>query len=227
MSDSNFTRNALTPEEIAVFDSVAADSRLPNGEYKVHDYRVKFTPDFVSGGFSYDTFFGLRGQSVFAFSDYTGDHQIYLLTDLVNTIDQSNLQLYYFYNRMKMNIGLGVFHTKNYYIDNYDHLFSDRLYGVQSAFSYPFSKFFRAEFSASQIFIDRKFHDYNDTRPNRSTKASTATFSLVQDNILWGVTGPLNGRRSRLDISGAIDFFDNPFDRLRRIISAIDNDKIL
>jgi Tol biopolymer transport system component len=199
--------NTLSPKEQAAFDSVANNNRLPSGEYKVHNYRVKFTPDFVSGGFSYDTFFGLRGQSIFAFSDYTGDHQIYLLTDLVNTIDQSNIQMYYFYNRMKMNMGVGVFHTKNFYIDAFDHLFSDRLYGFQGYFSLPFSQFFRAELLASQYFIDRKFHDSNDLRENRSTRTTTGTFSLVQDNILWGVTGPLNGRRSRLDISAAFDIF--------------------
>ena len=207
VTDSSLTGNMLTPEEMAVFDSVAQNSLLPNGEFRVHNYRVKFTPDFVSGGFSYDTFFGLRGQSVFAFSDYTGDHQIFLITDLVNTIDQSNLQLYYFYNRMRLNFGIGAFHTKNYYIDSYDHLFSDRLYGLQSSFSLPFSKFFRAELLVSQIFIDRRFHDGNDPRTDRSTKATVASFSLVQDNILWGITGPLNGRRSRLDFSGATDLF--------------------
>ena len=201
--------NYITPEEQAVFDSIASNNMLPSGEYKVYDYRVKFTPDFVSGGFSYDTFFGLRGQSVFAFSDYTGDHQILLVTDLVNTIDQSNIQLYYFYNRMKYNIGLGMFHTKNYYIDNQDHLFSDRLYGAQAYFALPFSKFTRAEFMASQFFIDRNFHDDDDLREKRSTKATVATLSLVQDNIIWGVTGPLNGRRSRINLSGAKDFFDN------------------
>lgn len=31
---------------------------------------------------------------------------------------------------------------------------------------------------------------------------------MVKDNILWGITGPLNGRRARIDINGAI----NPFD---------------
>ncbi len=207
VTDTTKSGNFLSTEELAVFDSVSQNSLLPNGEYKVQDYRVKFTPDFVSGGFSYDTFFGLRGQSVFAFSDYTGDHQLFLVTDLVNTIDQSNLQLYYFYNKMRLNIGVGAFHTKNYYINNDNHLFSDRMYGVQSSFTLPFSMFFRAELTASQIFIDRKFHDANDTTSNRSTKVTTAAFSLVQDNILWGITGPLNGRRSRLDISGATDLF--------------------
>jgi len=190
------------------FDSIATVSVLPSGEYKVHDYKVKFTPDYVNGGFSYDTFFGLRGQSAFVFSDYLGDHQIYLITDLVNTIDQTNIQLYYFYNKKRTNLGVGVFHTKNYYYDSNDFLFSDRFYGFQGYLSRPFSKFLRFEAYASQYFIDRKYHDAIDPRPDRSSKVTTAGIGLVQDNIVWGITGPLNGRRSRLDLEAAIDLFD-------------------
>jgi hypothetical protein len=36
-----------------------ADER---GEYDVLKYKTRFTPDYVAGGVSYDTFFGLRGQ---------------------------------------------------------------------------------------------------------------------------------------------------------------------
>lgn len=206
-TESTKRRDLVRPEESNVFDSIAGSNTLPSGEFKVYDYKVKFTPDYVSGGFSYDTFFGLRGQSVFVFSDYLGDHQIFLLTDLVNTIDQTNFQLYYLYNRLRTNLGVGAFHTKNFYIDGYDFLFSDRFYGFQGYVARPFSKFLRVEALASQYFIDRKYHDEADPRENRSSKITTAGISLVHDNIIWGITGPLNGRRSRLDIEGAIDLF--------------------
>jgi Tol biopolymer transport system component len=208
VSDStNIGRHRL-PEEQAVFDSVASHNRLPNGEFKVHNYRVKFTPDYVNGGFSYDTFFGLQGQSVFVFSDYLGNHQIYLLTDLVNTIDQTNFQLYYFYNRMRVDLGIGIFHSKNYYIDANDFLFSDRFYGAQGYASLPFSMFSRVELGVSQFFIDRSYRDFNDPRPDRSSRVTMATLSHVKDNILWGITGPLNGQRSRIDLTGAANLFD-------------------
>ena len=210
-SDVSFERETprrAEKEKTNVFDSVASINTLPSGEFKVHDYKVKFTPDYVNGGFSYDTFFGLQGQSVFVFSDYLGDHQIYLVTDLVNTIDQTNLQVYYLYNKLRTNYGIGAFHTKNYYLDNNDFLFSDRFYGFQGYLSRPFSTFFRVEAFASQYFIDRKYHDAIDPRPNRSSKVTTAAIGLVQDNIIWGITGPLNGRRSRLDLEGAIDLFN-------------------
>ncbi|MDX9856471.1 MAG: hypothetical protein RBT76_01635 [candidate division Zixibacteria bacterium] len=196
-------------EEPASFDSIPP--RLPSGEYQIQKYKVKFTPDFVGGGLSYDTFFGLRGQSYFVFSDYLGNHQIYLATDLVNTIDQSNVQLFYFNYRKRINWGIGGFHTKNFYLDNNDFLFSDRFYGLQAYFSRPFSIFSRLQLSLSQYFIDRKYYDEPD--PNfgndRSSKVTTADFSWITDNILWGNTGPVNGRRAKVSVNAGVNLFDS------------------
>lgn len=192
--------------EPASFDSISPPSST--GDYKIKKYKVKFTPDFVGGGFAYDTFFGLRGQSYFVFSDYLGNHQIYVATDLVNTIDQSFIQAYYFYNKRRTNVGVGLFHTKNYYLDSHDFLFSDRLYGLQLLFSRPFSVFSRLEFIASQYFIDREYLDFYDLRPDRSSKVTTGELAYVADNIIWGITGPVNGRRAKVSLSGGVNFFD-------------------
>ncbi|MCB2230755.1 hypothetical protein KQH82_08575 [bacterium] len=203
------TEYRTTPmEEPASFDSIPP--RLPSGEYQIQKYKVKFTPDFVGGGLSYDTFFGLRGNSYFVFSDYLGNHQIYVATDLVNTIDQSNVQVFYFNYKNRINWGVGAFHTKNYYEDNNNFLFSDRFYGFQAYFSRPFSIFSRLQLSLSQYFIDRKYYDSID--PNfgndRNSKVTTADFSWITDNILWGNTGPVNGRRAKLSFNGGVNLFD-------------------
>lgn len=194
------------------FDSIPPPTA--SGDYEIKRYKVKFTPDFVGGGFAYDSFFGLRGQSYFVFSDYLGNHQIYIATDLVNTIDQSFIQAYYFYNRKRINLGFGLFHTKNFYLDNDDFLFSDRFYGLQLFLSRPFSVFSRLEFFASQYFIDREYYVTSDERrdynvpPNRSSKVTTSGLAYVTDNIIWGITGPVNGRRARLSLSRGINLFD-------------------
>lgn len=192
--------------EPASFDSVPPP--LPSGEYEVKDYETKFTPDFVGGGVSYDTFFGLRGQSYFVFSDYLGNHQIYVATDLVNTIDQSYIQALYFNNRHRTRLGAGLFHSKNFYLDSDDHLFSDRFYGVQLFASRPFSTFSRVQLSLSQYFIDREYHDFDDLRENRSSKVTTAELAYVTDNVIWGITGPVNGRRAKVTLSTGINLFD-------------------
>jgi Tol biopolymer transport system component len=195
-------------EEPAYFDSI--QGRLPDGEYKVQDYKVKFTPDFVGGGLSYDTFFGLRGQTYFVFSDYLGNHQIVVASDLVNTIDQSDILLFYLNNKKRISFGIGGFHTKNFYENNSNFLFSDRFYGVQAFFSRPNSTFSRFELTASQYFIDRKYLSFEDPRfsDNENLKISTAELAYVSDNVIWGNTGPVNGGRTRLAVTAAVDLFD-------------------
>jgi len=205
--DSTAGRSLEPMEEPSSFDSIAPPS--PEGEYEVRKYKVRLTPDYVGGGFGYDTFFGLRGQTVFLFSDYLGNHQILIATDLVNTIDQSNILGYYVNSQRRVNYGVGLFHTKNFYLDTDNHLFSDRFYGFQLFASRPFSMFSRLELTTSQFFIDREFYDIDDPRPNRSSKVSTAYFACVTDNIIWGITGPLNGRRAKLSIGGGVNLFDS------------------
>jgi outer membrane protein assembly factor BamA len=203
IGDSTDSRKIKPMEEPSSFDSIAPPSQT--GDYDVRPYKVKFTPDYVGGGFGYDTFFGLRGQTVFLFSDYLGNHQILIATDLVNTIDQSNILAYYVNSQHRINYGLGLFHSKNFYLDADDHLFSDRFYGFQLFASRPFSTFSRLELTTSQFFIDREYYDFDDFRSNRGAKVSTASVSYVTDNIIWGLTGPLNGRRAKLTLGGGVN----------------------
>lgn len=200
-------RRSVPIEEPASFDSIPP--LLPSGEYKISPYKVRFSPDFVSGGFAYDTFFGVRGQTVFLFSDYLGNHQIFVGTDLVNTIDQSNVNAFYFYNKNRTNIGFGLFHSKRFYIDAVNFLFSDRFYGATASAQRPFSTFSRLEFTLSQIFIDRKYLDIQDTRPDRNSKVTTGQFSYVFDNVLWGRTGPVNGKRIKATLEFGTNLFDS------------------
>lgn len=175
--------------------------RLPNGEYKQREYKLKFSPDLVSGALSYDTFFGFQGQSLIAISDMMGNHTFILATDVVNTIDQSNFQLFYLYEARRLNLGAGILHTKYYYIDDLDRLFSDRVYGALAYLSYPFSKFTRAEMNLSHVSIDRKYYDLNPvtlTYDDRSIKVLLGSISWVKDNVIWGHTGPVNGARGLL-----------------------------
>ncbi len=194
-------------EEPAHFDSIAVP--LPGDDYDVRRYRAKLSPDYVGGGFTYDTFFGVRGQTQFVFSDYLGNHQLILATDLVNTIDQSNIQAYYIYGRKRTRLGVGLFHTKNFYEDNYNFLFSDRFYGAQLFASRPSSKYSRLQLTASQYFIDRQYYDILDTRENRNTRITTGELAWIKDNIIWGITGPVNGSRSNVDLTGGLNLFDS------------------
>jgi len=205
-TDSSYV--SLRRDEPASFDSIPP--LLASGEFQINEYKAKLTTDFVGGGFAYDTFFGVRGQTVFVFSDYLGDHQVYVATDLVNSLDQSFVQAYYFNNKRRTSLGIGGFHTKNFYSDSNNFLFSDRFYGIQGFASRPSSTFSRLEASLAQVFIDRKYYDraYGDLRENRSTEVTTFNAAYVFDNVLWGYTGPINGRRFKLSVDVGKNIFD-------------------
>jgi hypothetical protein len=207
--EQDSTRMNWRRAEPAAFDSIP--SRAANGEYNVNRYKAKLTTDYVGGGFSYDTFFGVRGQTVFLFSDYLGNHQIYVATDLVNSLDQSFIQAYYFNNMNRTTLGVGGFHTKNYYEDTYNFIFSDRFYGLQGFASRPFSTFSRLEASVAEVFIDRKYYDRSlgDTRPNRSSQITSVAGSYVFDNVLWGYTAPMNGKRFKFTLDAGNDLFNS------------------
>jgi Tol biopolymer transport system component len=170
--------------------------KLPSGEYKKNKYKLRFTPDLVSGALSYDTFFGFRGQSFIMVSDIFGNHTFYIATDLINTIDQSNFQLIYLNSTNRMDFGVGIFHTKYYYIDYWDRLFSDRLYGALGAVTLPLSKFTRFDLGLTHLSIDRKYYD--PPFEDRSAKVGVVSLSWINDTVLWGITGPANGSRRML-----------------------------
>ena len=200
-SELDSLTETMAVEEKATEKEDSISYRLPNGEYREHKYKLKFTPDLISGALSYDTFFGFQGQSFIALSDMLGNHTFILATDVVNTIDQSNFQIFYLYQARRINVGGGILHTKYYYIDDLDRLFSDRVYGALAYFSFPFSKFTRAELNLSQISVDRKYYDHHpltSTFDDRSVKVLMVSLSWINDTVIWGHTGPINGSRSLL-----------------------------
>jgi len=181
-------------------------------QYHAKKYHLKFTPDIASGSTAWDPFFGLRGQMLIMLSDYMGDHQFLLYTDLINTIDQSNFQLLYFYTANRTNYGVGIFHSKYTYeyqtsYGNYRR-FSDRTYGAQWLVARPFSKFTRAELDGYFVFIDRSYLDPNifgNFDDDRSDRVMVGSLSLIHDTVIWGLTGPVNGRRYRVNFEYAPD----------------------
>ena len=185
-------------------------------------YRVKFTPDILSGTVGYDTYYGFRGESVLAISDLLGNHRFYLLTSLFYSLSESDFQLAYYYLPRRIDYGFGMFHLKNYFLDHRDRLFSDRLYGGFLSLSRPFSTFTRLDFSLLALTIDRYYYDppYDDSL----TRLYQLTGSLVNDTVLWGNTGPVNGSRMNLTVEYAPpisgnskSFYTVVFDRRRYI----------
>ena len=193
------TTLALAPEDTLKY-------LLPDGSYKRNKYRLRFSPELVTGGFSYDNFYGLRGQSYLSISDIFGDHHFYIFTDLVNTIDQSNIQLAYAYTARRLDYSAAIFHFKNlYYNDATGYFFSDRVYGAQGYVTYPFSKFTRLDFLMTQVTVAREnIAAPQELYPDRTTNILFCSLQFVNDAVIWGLTGPVAGQRYSVSVDNSI-----------------------
>jgi len=175
---------------------------LPDGNYKQKKYKLKFSPELITGGFSYDNFYGLQGQSFLSISDIFGDHHIYIVTDLVNTIDQSNVLLSYAYTGKRIDYAAGIFHFKDTYFNDYErYYFSDRVFGVQGYVSYPFSRFSRFDVTLTQMTV---YRDNFRFKPNETTNLLSLSGEFVNDAVIWGIVGPVSGQRYKLEFEKSI-----------------------
>ena len=176
---------------------------------EVRTYRAKFSPDIVNAMIGYSTYAGFGGQAMVSVSDVMGNHRFFFNTDLYYSFEDSDFQLVYYYLRRRVNLGVSVFHSKDYYVtQNYD-WFSDRIYGGGVLASLPISRFTRLDFNMLGMGIDRQ--SYGWAPEKKQTRLLLTGLSWIKDTILWGQTGPVNGFRSIASVDHSPDI---PFNSL-------------
>jgi len=187
-------------------------------------YRPHLSLDFAGSSLIAATGYGFAGTAQFLFSDFLGNHSLYLATDLFGgSLEETNALAIYNYLPRRWDLSTGAFHFNNYYSGRVTtlgeqlsspQLFSERNFGALVSASYPFDRFRRVEFNFTQTFLERKFFDQNQFgdffvvgREYRSV--SSPAVSLISDNALWGYYGPVNGHRTSLTYAPALPWFDN------------------
>ncbi|MGC8898447.1 MAG: peptidase MA family metallohydrolase [Bacteroidota bacterium] len=182
-------------------------NRDSSGNYRIYKYKLNFSPDIIYGNAAYTTFYGIQGSTIMAFSDMLGDHQIYLLTNLLIDLKNSDYAIQYLYLPTRINWGFQAFHTARFLLlfdplsyTGYS-LYRFRMYGGGISASYPFSRFRRIDFGLMWLNLLRENLD-NTLEPGEHRSLLLPTLSYVHDNTLWGFTSPINGSRSDLSIYG-------------------------
>jgi dipeptidyl aminopeptidase/acylaminoacyl peptidase len=191
------------------------ERRVPGS---VEDYSPKFTPDWISGGLSYTSGYGIAGAAQIAVSDVLGNHRFYLATDFFSSIESSNFYVLYEHLAHRVNYAIGLYNFKEYYYSDRTQLgedlgekryFTERSYGASVGLSYPFSRFSRLELDVSALQLDRQFAEENAvgdielTDEQVSRSLLIPSLRLVNDTTLWGSVGPLSGGRSSIVVSRA------------------------
>ena len=184
-------------EKVAFLDS--SQYKLASGEYKVHKYKTKFSPDIIYGNAGYSQFFGVQGQTLLSLSDVLGNHRIDIYTDLFYDLRNSNFLVRYFYLPKRIDWGTGAFHNAFYFYSDTFLTMRDRYFGASVYASRPFSTFRRLEFGGTLLGINREFLDI--IYPTRKIRVAMASLSLVNDTAIWGYTGPTNGSRSEINVT--------------------------
>lgn len=181
-------------------------------------YHLKFSPDLVTLGLGMSSFYGYAGQWLISLSDIMGDHRFTFAGDVSNDFE-STMHYYgaYSYMKKRINFGGGAYYFKDYasYSDSVYYL--DAELGAFFQATYPFSMFSRLDFQLLARTIDRKPRGYEAAVATSGGKYTVntilPTLSYSFDNILWGMTGPLNGSRAEaaVEVLPPFSFIKEPF----------------
>jgi len=181
-------------------------------------YRLRFSPDMVIFGLGLSTYSGASGQAMAMFSDIMGDHRVTLVGDVqVDFTEYAQLFAMYQYLKNRVGLAAGGFYYKHYSYDgHFRRFFHDTETGGILGANYPFSIFSRVDATLFGRYMQRTPIN-NVTAPGGGVAAGMetiennallATLGYSFDNILWGITGPINGIRTsaRLHIAPPLDF---------------------
>lgn len=197
-------------------DSVADAARVG----LIEPYRSRLTIDpsggFGAGGVYYTSAGGLGLANQISFSDLLGDNRLGLLLNFYGSVSNSDLAATYYYLRRRVDLGVGLFHYKNYYSSAItsvgellpgDTFFSERNYGLYGVASYPFSTFRRLDLELELMRSQRTLLDIDPTgqyliaTDERTVTLAQPSLSFVHDSAFFGGYGPVTG--SRLVLSWA------------------------
>lgn len=182
-------------------------------EHGVVDYTSEYSLDIAQSAVSYDAVFGTMGGLQVVLSDMLGNHTWYFL--LSNTASQRNELLEsfnvgatYFNQEKRMNYGIGAYHLFNEYQNRVEGFYTERQTGINGILSYPISKFTRVETS---MFLRHSFRKTPVFETERHAILSTNYGSIVHDNSLWDISGPIDGIRANFTLGVTTDFYSGRF----------------
>ena len=172
-------------------------------------YVPKYSIDVAESQISTDPVFGTSGGAAMALSDMLGNDQYYfLLFNTAQTQDEIlksfNIAISKISLTHRTNYAYGIFNFagRQYDLTDPDIYFYERTFGGYFALSYPLSRFDRIEATTS---LSNTYKELYYGAGERTSLLFSNSVAYVEDNSLWGPTGPLDGHRFLASIAYTTD----------------------
>lgn len=179
-------------------------------EFEERAYKPRLAPDLsqVGGVVGYDT--GVGGASMIHFSDLLGSHRLSVGLGIYGSLQDSDLSLGYLNRSGRTNYELSAFQFQRRYgflTPRSDAVEKQTYRGVRGKLMRPFDKFSRLETSLQIAGVRGRFflgqtaaEAETDSRIDIVRAFVGPGVAYVVDTAIYGVTGPIMGRRMRLSV---------------------------
>ncbi|KAA3617169.1 MAG: biopolymer transporter Tol [Calditrichaeota bacterium] len=176
------------------------DYKRTDGNFKIRNYKVKFSADIIQGQAQYSTLWGPEGFTQIAYSDVLGNHRINLGTNLVFDLRNSFISAQYWYLPERIDYGVTAFHSAHsYYSGTSNSIIRFRNYGAAFIASRPFNKFSRADF---QLYMMNASLEYLVAGGRTDeVRSLVPSIQLIHDTSQWWGTGPNEGFRGSVSLT--------------------------
>ena len=185
---------------ISTFDPT--DNISENGDYKPKQYKLSFSPDLVYGTAGYDALYGVQGVTQMMFSDMLGNHQIFVATNLLIDLRNSDYIIAYSYLPRRIDWEVSGYHVSRL-LPDYNRLtyYRYRQYGAGISASYPLDKFHRLDMQMNVLGVSQA--DIGDpTKPPMTRTMPFPSLTYTKDVTTPGYMFPIGGHRYAISLSG-------------------------
>jgi Tol biopolymer transport system component len=203
-------------------------------KFRRYDYKIRFSPDYVARpaiGYAQNNFGnGLFGGTTIFLSDMLSDHQLAISAQINGSVSEGLYFLGYTNLSHRLQFTSGLYQQPYYYAQG-EYLSQDQQGNTldqlllqrnieRSAFLtgiYPLNRFTRFEGGLSFTNLDRAqllltdtyapqglVDETQDVQSFKGVNFVSPMLALVSDNTLFGYTGPISGRRFRLQVKPAV-----------------------
>ncbi len=181
-------------------------STLASIEKKSKPSAHKLSFDLAQGAVSTSSAQEMGGGLEVSLSDMMGDNRLYIFfleaaQRWEDILSDANIIVAYDNRGTRWSKTVGAYHLHISSYDRYEGLFDERQAGVLLGVSYALSRFMRVEGTGFAYFSDRM-----DLAKDRRDGILSLNISLIRDNSLWGVTGPVDGMRMNFTVGAGGGF---------------------